>query len=97
MHNCITCIKIFVPTFLRTPSRTRSRIAGTAAIIVGANTEASPLVPLFILFDVSVSVSGEPYPILPPIADAMLCGKRIRRLKMRCAQILVIQQKTKDS
>lgn len=41
-------------TFLETPPRTRSSIAGTAAINVGLKTEASPFVPLFILFDVSV-------------------------------------------
>lgn len=67
---------IFLPTFLRTPSRTRSRIAGTAAISVGANTVASPFVPFLILFDVSVNVSGDPYPILPPIAAAIFCSKK---------------------
>ena len=55
-------------TFLSTPSRTRSRIAGTAAITVGINAVASPLFPLIILFDVSVKVKGVPYPILPPTA-----------------------------
>lgn len=55
-------------TFFRTPSRTQSRIAGTAAINVGLKTEASPFVPLFILFDVSVRVKGDPYPIELPAA-----------------------------
>lgn len=55
-------------TFLRTPSRTRSRMAGTAVITVGTRAEASPFVPLFILLDVSVRVKGDPYPIAPPIA-----------------------------
>lgn len=55
-------------TFLRTPSRTRSRIAGTAVINVGCNIEASPFVPLFILLDVSVRVKGDPYPIELPTA-----------------------------
>ena len=55
-------------TFLSTPSRTRSRIAGTAAITVGINAVASPLFPFFILFDVSVKVKGLPYPIHPPTA-----------------------------
>lgn len=58
-------------TFFRTPSRTRSRIAGTAAIIVGANIPASPFVPFFILFDVSVRVKGDPYPIEHPTATTI--------------------------
>lgn len=53
-------------TFFRTPSRTRSSIAGTAVISVGFSTEASPCVPFFILFDVSVRVKGDPYPIEAP-------------------------------
>lgn len=55
-------------TFLSTPSRTRSRIAGTAAIKVGLNTVASPLVPFFILLEVSVKVKGDPYPMALPTA-----------------------------
>lgn len=55
-------------TFFRTPSLTRSRIAGTAVITVGLKTVASPFVPFFILFDVSVRVKGEPYPIALPTA-----------------------------
>ena len=55
-------------TFLSTPSRTRSRIAGTAVITVGNSTEASPFVPFFILLDVSVSVKGDPYPMAVPAA-----------------------------
>lgn len=55
-------------TFLSTPSRTRSRIAGTAVIRVGDSTVASPFVPFFILFDVSVRVKGDPYPIALPTA-----------------------------
>lgn len=46
----------------------RSRIAGTAVIKVGPKTDASPFVPFFILFDVSVRVKGEPYPIEAPAA-----------------------------
>lgn len=64
-------VYIIFQTFLRTPSRTRSRIAGTAAINVGINTVASPLVPLFILFEVSVRVKGDPYPIEPPMAGTI--------------------------
>lgn len=47
-------------TFFLTPSRTRSSIAGTAVISVGFSAEASPFVPFFILFDVSVKVKGDP-------------------------------------
>jgi hypothetical protein len=53
-------------TFFRTPSRTRSSIAGTAVISVGFSAEASPFVPFFILLDVSVRVKGDPYPIEAP-------------------------------
>ena len=53
-------------TFFRTPSRTRSSIAGTAVISVGFSAEASPWVPFFILLDVSVRVNGDPYPIEAP-------------------------------
>ena len=60
-----------IQTFLHTPSLTRSRIAGTAAKIVGPNIEASPFVPLFILFDVSVNVKGDPYPSEAPTATTM--------------------------
>ena len=61
-------------TFFRTPSRTRSRIAGTAAITVGLKTVASPLVPLLILFDVSVRVNGLPYPIALPTPATKFCN-----------------------
>ena len=59
-------------TFFRTPSRTRSSIAGTAVISVGLSAEASPLVPFLILFDVSVRVNGDPYPIEAPTADIIV-------------------------
>lgn len=62
---------------MRTPSRTRSRIAGTAAISVGLNIEASPFVPLFILFDVSVRVKGDPYPMEHPTAAIKFCKRHI--------------------
>ena len=68
----------FSPTFFSTPSRTRSRIAGTAVINVGFNIEASPFVPLFILFDVSVRVKGEPYPIEQPTAAITFCKIKIK-------------------
>lgn len=50
----------FQPTFFRTPSQTRLRIAGTDAIKVGLKTDVSPFVPLLILLDVSVRVKGDP-------------------------------------
>lgn len=39
---------------------------GTAVIIVGFNTDASPFVPRLILLDVSIMVNGVEYPILIP-------------------------------
>lgn len=47
-------------TFFETPSRTRSKIAGTAVISVGPNADASPFVPFLILLEVSVKVCAEP-------------------------------------
>jgi hypothetical protein len=49
-----------VHTFFRTPSRTRSSMAGTAGMRVGFNIDASPLVPFLILLEVSVKVNAEP-------------------------------------
>lgn len=50
-------------------------MAGTAVIKVGLKAEASPLVPFLILFDVSVRVKGDPYPIAHPTARATFCNK----------------------
>lgn len=40
---------------------------------VGASSVASPLVPYLILFEVSVRVKGEPYPIAAPAAESVAC------------------------
>ena len=55
-------------TFLQTPSRIQSSIAGAVAVNVGLKIEASPFVPFFILLDVSVRVKGDPYPTVHPAA-----------------------------
>lgn len=67
-------------TFFRTPSQTRSRIAGTEGIKVGFRTEASPFVPFFILFDVSMRVKGDPYPKAAPAATITCCIENIDKV-----------------
>jgi hypothetical protein len=56
-------------TFLNTASLIRSKIVGTEIIRVGFSTETSPFVPFLILFDVSVIVNVEPYPMAVPEAS----------------------------
>lgn len=51
----------------------RSKIAGTAAMMVGFSTEVSPFVPFFILLELSVMVNDELYPIAQPAVIAMVC------------------------
>jgi len=53
-------------------------MAGTAVIIVGFSAVTSPFVPFFILFEVSVSVKGDPYPIALPIVAITLYNNGIR-------------------
>ena len=53
-------VKSLIHTFFTTPSRSRSKIAGTDAINIGFNKEASHMVHFLILFDQSVKVSVEP-------------------------------------
>lgn len=79
-----------VNTFFRTPSRTRSSIAGTAVINVGANIEASPFVPFLILFDVSVRVKGDPYPIAPPAAAITAYTGYRNQLAVICQKCLIM-------
>lgn len=60
MNSVIQKARFAQVTFFLTPSRTRSRMAGTAAISVGFSTDASPLVPFLSLVPVSVRVNGLP-------------------------------------
>ncbi|MFS7933915.1 hypothetical protein Hanom_Chr04g00385401 [Helianthus anomalus] len=55
-----TCFTSLRHTFFTTPSRTRSKIAGTDAIKVGFKAVASPMVPFLILLEVSVKVNADP-------------------------------------
>lgn len=79
-------------TFLSTPSRTRSRIAGTAVIRVGDSAVASPFVPFFILFDVSVRVKGDPYPIALPTAAITFFNMNVEEVKSNSGKIAEIKK-----